>query len=117
MVEMKCPACGAEGRAPKDKINTRLVCKKCLRVFHLTPSGRAVIGEPPQQVVAPVKAADPTEKLEIALNFEWLGGIIRALMSPKASSGTRTFARIKRWTSSRSAPASTSFSGGMISPS
>jgi hypothetical protein len=83
MIEMKCPACGAEGRAPKDKINTRLVCKKCLRVFHLTPSGRAVIGEPPQQVVAPVKAADPTEKLEIALNFEWLGGILRALTSPK----------------------------------
>ena len=83
MIEMKCPACGAEGRAPKDKINTRLVCKKCLRVFHLTPSGRAVIGEPPQAAVAPVKAVDPTEKIELALNFEWLGGIKRVVTSPK----------------------------------
>jgi hypothetical protein len=83
MIEMKCPACGAEGRAPKDKINTRLVCKKCLRVFHLTPSGRAVIGEPPQPVVAPVKAPDPTEKFELALNFEWLGGIKKLVTSPK----------------------------------
>lgn len=83
MIEMKCPACGAEGRVPKDKINTRLVCKKCLRVFHLTPSGRAVIGEPPQQVAAPVKVADPTEKLEIALNFEWLSGIGKVVTSPK----------------------------------
>ncbi len=47
MIEMKCPACGAEGRAPKDKVNTRLVCRKCLKTFHLTPSGRAVAGEPP----------------------------------------------------------------------
>ena len=47
MLEIKCPACGAEGRAPKDKILTRLVCRKCLRVFHVTPSGMTVIGEPP----------------------------------------------------------------------
>jgi hypothetical protein len=83
MIEMKCPACGAEGRAPKDKINTRLVCKKCLRVFHLTPSGRAVLGEPPQVAVAPVKAADPTEKFELALDFEWLGNLKKAVASPK----------------------------------
>jgi hypothetical protein len=82
MIEMKCPACGAEGRAPKDKINTRLVCKKCLRVFHLTPSGRAVIGEPPQPVVAPVKPADPTETIEFALDFAWLGGIKKVVTSP-----------------------------------
>jgi hypothetical protein len=58
MIEMKCPACGAGGRAPRDKIGARLVCKKCLRVFHLTPSGQAVSGEPPQQKEAPKEHAE-----------------------------------------------------------
>ena len=49
MIEMKCPGCGAGGRAPRDKMNTRLVCKKCLKVFHLSPSGQTVAGEPPLQ--------------------------------------------------------------------
>jgi hypothetical protein len=61
-----------------------LVCKKCLRVFHLTPSGRAVIGEPPLPVVAPVKPPDPTEKIEIVLDFDrWFGGVKRVVTSPK----------------------------------
>ena len=47
MIEMKCPGCGAGGRAPRDKMNTRMVCKKCLKVFHLSPSGTPVLGEPP----------------------------------------------------------------------
>jgi hypothetical protein len=47
MLEMKCPSCGAAGRVPNEKVNTRLVCKKCLRVFHVTPGGASVLGEPP----------------------------------------------------------------------
>lgn len=47
MIEMKCPGCGAGGRIPRDKINTRLVCKKCLKVFHMTQGGQTVLGEPP----------------------------------------------------------------------
>jgi hypothetical protein len=46
MLDMKCPSCGAAGRVPREKVNTRLVCKKCLRVFHITPSGGTVLGEP-----------------------------------------------------------------------
>jgi hypothetical protein len=46
MIDMKCPSCGAGGRVPREKVNTRLVCKKCLRVFHITPSGNTVLGEP-----------------------------------------------------------------------
>jgi hypothetical protein len=53
MIEMKCPACGAGGRVPRDKVGARLVCKKCLKVFHLTPSGQTVLGEPPPPKVAP----------------------------------------------------------------
>jgi hypothetical protein len=62
MVEMNCPACGAGGRVPRDKIGTRLVCKKCLKVFHLTPSGQAVLGEPPApKVIAKDKISkEPT---------------------------------------------------------
>ena len=53
MIEMKCPGCGAGGRVPRDKKNTRLVCKKCLKVFHLSPSGTPVLGEPPEAKDAP----------------------------------------------------------------
>ncbi len=62
MPEMNCPSCGAGGRIPRDKIGARLVCKKCLKVFHVTASGQAVLGEPPApKVVAKEKISrDPT---------------------------------------------------------
>ncbi len=47
MLDMECPKCGRFGSVPNDKVNSRLVCKKCLTIFHLTPTGRAVPGEPP----------------------------------------------------------------------
>jgi hypothetical protein len=47
MIEMKCPSCGAGGRVPREKINSRLTCKRCLRVFYLNASGQAILGEPP----------------------------------------------------------------------
>src|ERR1700677_1946629 len=56
MIDMKCPSCGAGGRVPREKVNTRLVCKKCLRVFHITASGNTVLGEP-----APPKDAPKTQ--------------------------------------------------------
>ena len=46
MIVMNCPSCAAEGRIPKAKINTALVCKKCFQTFHVKPSGRAVLGAP-----------------------------------------------------------------------
>ena len=46
MIDMKCPSCGAGGRIPREKVNTRLVCKKCLRVFHVNANGSSVLGEP-----------------------------------------------------------------------
>ncbi len=47
MISMHCPACGAEGRIPRDKVNVRLLCKRCLKSFHLTGDGRIVAGPPP----------------------------------------------------------------------
>jgi len=70
VLAIKCPACGAEGRASKEKIQTRLVCRKCLRVFHVTPSGKTVLGEPPapgqtSTAVSRAKAApDPGQKVD-----------------------------------------------------
>jgi hypothetical protein len=115
-MEMKCPACGAEGRAPKDKINTRLVCRRCLKVFHLTASGRAVLGEPPSPAAAlaptplELQAADrtqkvdrlleeisqttiPTKKLLIALGMLLLAGAVTYLWT---STGETLEARVTK---------------------
>jgi hypothetical protein len=45
--EMECPKCGASGKIPRNKVQTRLVCRKCLAIFHVNPLGRSVLGEPP----------------------------------------------------------------------
>src|SRR5947209_6580362 len=47
MVELECPKCGRGGGVPKEKVNTRLVCKKCHSVFYVTSAGRTILGEPP----------------------------------------------------------------------
>jgi hypothetical protein len=62
LIDMKCPSCGAGGRIPKEKVNVRLVCKKCLRVFHVTPAGNTVLGEP----AAPKEESKPRHNRESA---------------------------------------------------
>jgi hypothetical protein len=68
MIDMKCPSCGAGGRVPREKVNTRLVCKKCLRVFHITASGNTVLGEP-----APPKDAPRTQSPREAARHDAVG--------------------------------------------
>jgi hypothetical protein len=65
MIDMKCPSCGAGGRVPREKVYTRLVCKKCLRVFHITASGNTVLGEP-----APPKEAPRTQSTREAARHD-----------------------------------------------
>jgi hypothetical protein len=83
MVAINCPACGAEGRVPKGKILTRLVCKKCLKVFHVTPSGKTVLGEPPATgqtatAFSPGTAQpDRTQKVD-----QWFDRASKRLFSP-----------------------------------
>ncbi len=73
MIEMSCPRCGAGGRIPRDKVNSRLVCKKCLQVFHLSSSLKPVVGEPPlPKEVAKEKV--PRERRELGLGLE-MGGL------------------------------------------
>jgi hypothetical protein len=69
MIEMSCPRCGAGGRVPRDKVNSRLVCKKCLQVFHLGPSLHPVIGEPPAPKDVPKTRAprEPRERIELEM--------------------------------------------------
>lgn len=70
MIATKCPGCGAEGRVASTKVNTRLVCPKCLKVFHVTSSGRSTLGEPPtpSAAAAPEKsshhAADQVQRVD-----------------------------------------------------
>jgi len=82
VIEIHCPACGAEGRTTKEKINTRLVCRKCFVAFHVTPSGRALLGEPPLMGDVETRRAgmaQPDRTHEVDQWFERLSG---ALFSP-----------------------------------
>jgi hypothetical protein len=46
MIEMACPSCGRAGQVPPEKVQSRLVCRKCHVVFHVDRNGRPVLGEP-----------------------------------------------------------------------
>ena len=82
MIEMSCPRCGAGGRVPREKMNARLVCKKCLQVFHLTPSGQAVIGEPPAPKSVPKERA-ARERIEFDTSaLEGLGKNLSKIRLP-----------------------------------
>jgi len=50
MIELACPSCGRAGSIPREKINTRLICKKCHVAFHVNTAGRALLGEPHVEV-------------------------------------------------------------------
>jgi hypothetical protein len=63
MIDLECPSCGRVGSVPNEKANGRMVCKKCHMIFHMSPSGRTVLGEPPvsrgaEQARAAKAAAD-----------------------------------------------------------
>jgi hypothetical protein len=47
MFNLECPKCGRLGTVPNEKANSRLVCKKCHTIFHLSPTGRVLLGDPP----------------------------------------------------------------------
>lgn len=65
MIDLECPSCGRVGSVPKEKANSRLVCKKCHSIFHMGPTGRAVIGEPPvPKTVDAMKGKAATSKKE-----------------------------------------------------
>jgi hypothetical protein len=69
----------------EEKINTRLVCRKCMKAFHITPSGRAVMGEPPWEGEAAARGlaeiAPPDRAPEVD---QWFERISTALYSPQA---------------------------------
>ncbi len=81
MIEMQCPACHAGGRVPREKVGTRLVCRKCLRVFYLSPSHQAILGEPPPPKDAGKQRA-PKEEFDIDLGMDALRSKINKFKLP-----------------------------------
>jgi ribosomal protein S27AE len=74
MLNLECPNCGRIGTVPKEKSDSRLVCKKCHTVFHLSPAGRVHLGEPPQPVKRepeekPRSIWDPEEEVEYTFSL------------------------------------------------
>jgi hypothetical protein len=75
-------------------MNTRLVCKKCLRVFHLSPSGKPVLGEPPtpKEVLEKERAPREGASIELTGAFDDLASRLTKLKLPKVSSQTLAIA-------------------------
>jgi len=83
MVEIQCPACGAAGRAPKEKVQTRLICRKCLKVFHVAPSGRTVLGEPPVPGQTPTAGSSKKTLSDRSQEVDrWFERLTRIVFSP-----------------------------------
>lgn len=74
-LDMECPKCGAPGSLPKNKVNSRLVCKKCRAIFYVTPSGRAVLGEPPMSEVAREEVKTPRLRDSERVQYTFLPSI------------------------------------------
>ena len=47
MIDAICPSCGRGGSISSQKVNTRLVCRNCMQVFHVNARNLCVKGEPP----------------------------------------------------------------------
>jgi hypothetical protein len=89
MIEIKCPACGAEGRATKAKVNTRLVCRKCLKAFHVTATGRTVLGEPPTTGTTSTANPDQLAAADRTKNVDqWFEKLSKARVSWKRPAAT-----------------------------
>ncbi|SIO02977.1 hypothetical protein SAMN05444166_2111 [Singulisphaera sp. GP187] len=76
MIDLACPSCGRAGSIPREKINTRLTCKKCHIVFHVNPTGRTLVGEP--HVESPKVEHRPHEGFQLP-TFEALDGLTERL--------------------------------------
>src|SRR5215212_2799528 len=78
MIDLACPNCGRAGSIPREKINTRLVCKKCHVAFHMNTAGRTLLGEPHQEVGKPEVVHHHSDPTRLS-TFENLGGIKESL--------------------------------------
>ncbi len=89
-IEIKCPRCGAGGRVPREKKDTRLVCKKCLAVFHLSPGGATVLGEPPAPKDVPKEKvrAESGGGIEFGGSLEGLTAGLSKIKLPRISGTT-----------------------------
>src|SRR4051812_29590985 len=84
MIDLACPNCGRGGSIPREKINTRLVCKKCHIVFHMNTAGRTLLGEPHIET-AKADTRAPRDSYQIP-SFEGLGNLRGSLPSVSSRS-------------------------------
>lgn len=97
MISMHCPSCGAEGRIPKDKVNVRLLCKRCLKSFHLTPAGKIVAGPPPE-AHAPVHHEHPGHELDVVDHeIDVVVGKLKSAAPLAAAAGVLAAAALLGW--------------------
>jgi len=75
MIDLACPSCGRAGSIPREKINTRLNCKKCHVVFHVNTAGRALLGEPHVEPQKPEHHHHEGLHLPSLPSFEGLDGL------------------------------------------
>jgi hypothetical protein len=87
MIDLECPKCGGVGSVPNNKAQGRLVCRKCRAIFHMGPTGRTVLGEPPPEgskeerqakVAALPKATMNEGGFELDLSFDKKKALILA---------------------------------------
>lgn len=79
MIDAICPACGRGGSLPKEKVNTRLVCRNCQQVFHVTTANVALKGEPPPSLSNSKTKTKPNaerspRREDMALDFSTIRG-------------------------------------------
>src|SRR4051812_28665952 len=75
MIDLACPKCGRAGSIPREKINTRLVCKKCHAAFHMNTAGRTLLGEPHAESARPEAGHQHHNDGPRMPSFEGLGGL------------------------------------------
>src|SRR5438132_12261010 len=75
MLDLSCPNCGRAGSIPREKINTRLICKKCHIVFHMNTAGRTLLGEPQIEVPKPAQAHPSYDKIQLPGSLQNLGDL------------------------------------------
>lgn len=87
MVEVACPKCGRGGAVPNEKVNTRLVCKKCYSIFYVNTGGRTMLGEPPHEASKP--EPQRTSSGPRRPDFEGMGSLKESMSSlPTKKLGT-----------------------------
>jgi tetratricopeptide (TPR) repeat protein len=65
-IELTCAGCGTSCQARLDRLNRRFQCRKCLRVYHVSPSGNL------DEIVPPRPKKNDLLQCHLRENWRWL---------------------------------------------